>query len=600
MLTYYDMLGVKADASEQDIKAAYRKLVKQYHPDRSGGGAARSEEDFPTFHDVTEAYQVLKDPEKRAAYDRQLRRSVAVHEPEAGTRRSGRTGIFVAGVSLGVAIAALVFADPRTMLSEGFLAKTIERAPGAGGEPETASRAEPLKDASQAGAADHSASPASPAAPPQQTAAEGDRVASYGKGSQPAGDSRSETVSVAAKSDDARPATASAEPSSPEASQPALESSTPVTGALPERTPAEETKLAEATVSSDEKSDINAAEELAMKDRASPAEEPRAPRDQVAALPTGIALEARRAEAWATASKSGLPYAFQAYLKSYPQGPWSDEARERLRRAGFVETPVGESQNAAPAWIKPGDPRAGRFRDCEQCPDMIAVPAGRFEHRVPRWWTGMRGGRSATDIRIGSAFAVSRSEVTAREWAVCVADGACRAGARSVHNKPSGDAPVTAVNWHDANDYAAWLTRRTGRRYRLISEAEWEYVARAGGDAPFHWGATASLDPPPYRDGPGGRDGAAYGRVSPPSSNAWGFVNLDGNIVEWVADCWMPAGEGLPADGRPWLARDGGDCARRVLKGGSWVIGPRRKANRFADFAEERDIFTGFRVARDF
>lgn len=151
-----------------------------------------------------------------------------------------------------------------------------------------------------------------------------------------------------------------------------------------------------------------------------------------------------------------------------------------------------------------------------------------------------------------------------------------------------GTHPVTNVSWEDAQALAAWLSEQTGRVFRLPSEAEWEYAARAGTDSPFANGATITREYANYgptdccAKGPGqsGRDKWDY--TSPVGSfepNQWGLYDTVGNVWEWTQDCWNPTYEGAPADGSAWAE---GDCARSPLKGGSWTHYSRnlRPANR--------------------
>jgi formylglycine-generating enzyme required for sulfatase activity len=323
---------------------------------------------------------------------------------------------------------------------------------------------------------------------------------------------------------------------------------------------------------------------------------------RIAELQAEIAKEAKRGTAWATASKINTPYAYRAFLKSYPSGAWSDEARDRLIRAGLLEVAVGVGTASEPAWLKPGDPTNGAFKDCANCPEMVTIPVG--EYRVPpRRRPGMRSQpeEPVPAVRFNTSFAVSRYEVTALEWEGCVADRRCR---RVPTGLAASHAPITDVSWHDAMDYVAWLARKTGKRYRLLSEAEWEYAARAGNERPFIWGERPDAVEAAYRGSDFRRTDTAYRpEVDEPYAskpNAWGLHNLHGNVVEWVDDCWLKGLEALPPTGEPIREKDGADCSHRVLKGGSWVGRAGRRANRAGEIAEARDVFTGFRVARDF
>ena len=254
------------------------------------------------------------------------------------------------------------------------------------------------------------------------------------------------------------------------------------------------------------------------------------------------------------------------------------------------------------------------FRDCDGCPEMVVVPPGRFmmgsadseEGRVSREGPQHR-------VMIDNPFAVGVYEVTFEEWAACVREGGCRGHEAGDEGWGRGRRPVINVSWDDAWAYADWLTERTGEEYRLLSEAEWEYVARAGTETARYWGestrqqcqyangydavghAEHAID---GRDLVGCRDGHANtAPVGSYRSNAFGLYDVLGNVAEWVDDCWNEGYEGAPADGTAWYE---GDCSLRVLRGGSYGFPPRllRSAYRFRFEAANRVNDLGFRVAR--
>lgn len=214
-------------------------------------------------------------------------------------------------------------------------------------------------------------------------------------------------------------------------------------------------------------------------------------------------------------------------------------------------------------------------------------------------------------VTIGYAFAVGVYEITFTEWDACLAGGGC-GGYRPDDEGGRGRQPVIRVSWEDAREYVAWLSRRTAQQYRLLTEAEWEYVARAGTATARYWGERevgqcgyANGRDGTFRaatSGTGGvdcRDGYHYtapvGTLSP---NAFGLHDVLGNVQEWVEDCWHDGYGGTPTDGRAWMA--GGDCSARVLRGGSWFAAPGnlRSANRARLPADIRYSINGFRVAR--
>ena len=160
------------------------------------------------------------------------------------------------------------------------------------------------------------------------------------------------------------------------------------------------------------------------------------------------------------------------------------------------------------------------------------------------------------------------------------------------------------VSWDNAKEYAAWLSRKTGKTYRLLSEAEREYVTRAGTTTPFWWGSSISTSQANY-NGRSTYDGAAQGEfrqktlsVDSFQPNPWGLYQVHGNVWDWVEDCWNESYQGAPSDGSAWTSS--GVCGRRVVRGGSWVNVPRilRSANRNRGTAGDRDDVSGFRVGR--
>jgi formylglycine-generating enzyme required for sulfatase activity len=198
-------------------------------------------------------------------------------------------------------------------------------------------------------------------------------------------------------------------------------------------------------------------------------------------------------------------------------------------------------------------------------------------------------------VTIAEPFAMSRNEITFDDWDKCVAAGACKF-------KPDdrgwgrGDHPVINVSWLDAKEYVAWLGQKTGKPYRLPSEAEWEYAARAGTKTPFYWGGQVGARMANCRDCQTGEpvQTSAVGSFPP---NPFGLNDMAGNAAEWVEDCWNESYKGAPSNGSPW---ESGQCSLRVLRGGSfdslstYVL----SSARFRYDADVRYFANGFRVAR--
>ena len=206
-------------------------------------------------------------------------------------------------------------------------------------------------------------------------------------------------------------------------------------------------------------------------------------------------------------------------------------------------------------------------------------------------------------VTIDYPFEVGKFEVTFSEWNACVAGGGCRGHRPNDGGWGKGNRPVINVSWQDAKSYIKWLRRRTGLNYRLLSEAEWEYVARAGQEGPFSMGYSIGAydanfnGEKPYGGGPSG----PYLRKTVPvgsyPANAFGLHDIHGNVYEWVEDCWSPNHSGAPANGS---ARKDGDCKFRVMRGGSWVTHgyQMRASKRLRYTTDYRYDDYGFRVAR--
>ncbi len=287
-------------------------------------------------------------------------------------------------------------------------------------------------------------------------------------------------------------------------------------------------------------------------------------------------------------------------------------------RGGFAIGEDGEtmSENGdGGRAITPGS----HFRDCPRCPEMVVLPPGAFLMGSP----DAEAGRHPTEgpvhpVMIDQAFAMGVHEVTFDEWDACVESGGCngyRPKRRFLGRTMGGPRhPVIRVGWEDVPAYLAWLSHESGGRYRLPSEAEWEYAARAGTTTPYYTGDTMS------------RQEANFGRyftgrpmpVGSYPANPFGLHDMLGNVAEWCEDCWNESYVGAPVDGSAWRS---GDCERRVLRGGHWASGaegfrtgdmPRdmRAASRTfgpppsnwirrAVKEGSRDVVIGFRVVRD-
>ena len=244
------------------------------------------------------------------------------------------------------------------------------------------------------------------------------------------------------------------------------------------------------------------------------------------------------------------------------------------------------------------EPKVGeRFRDCAECPEMVVVPAGSFLMGSPKSETERHGDEGPVHrVEIAKPFAIGVYEVTFAEWDACAADGGCGGYLPDDEGWGRGRRPVINVSWEDAQEYVRWLSAKTGKRYRLPSESEWEYAARAGTRTPFHTGETISKDQAKYLNDPEGFYGQTVA-VGTFDANEWGLCDVHGNVWEWAEDCWNDRYTGAPTDGSAWVS---GDCSRRVLRGGSWNNEPSglRAALRYGITSGGRYDNVGFRVAR--
>jgi formylglycine-generating enzyme required for sulfatase activity len=235
-------------------------------------------------------------------------------------------------------------------------------------------------------------------------------------------------------------------------------------------------------------------------------------------------------------------------------------------------------------------------------PHMVALPAGSFTMGSPSS-EPQRGSDEGPQHSVTiAAFDMAKHELTFDEWDACVADGGCDHWPED-EGWGRGKRPVIRVSWDDAQQYLAWLNKKTGKRYRLPSEAEWEYAARAGTSTRFSTGdcittAQANFDGnKPAQGCPKGGYRKQTLPVGSFSANAWGLHDLHGNVWEWTQDCWIDSYSGTPDDGS---ARTDGDCSRRALRGGSWFYsgGRLRSAYRYFDSRDYRNFDLGFRLSR--
>lgn len=321
---------------------------------------------------------------------------------------------------------------------------------------------------------------------------------------------------------------------------------------------------------------------------------------------------------------------YEAYLKAYPKGKFVALAQARIARlraaapkgAAPAETaavkpsppataPAKVAREAAPAPAKPepkapavvmpppvltaGPPaKAGaEITDCPACPVMISIPAGSFTMGSN---SSDASEKPAHAVTVSAPFAIGKYEVTVAQWNACADANACpRLLAAS---NPSPASPVRDVSWDDVQVYVKWLSTTTGKTYRLPTEAEWEYAARAGTSTRYWWGEQMAAGKanckdcgPPWRADTPGKAGSF-------APNPWGLYDVNGSVWEWVADCWHNSFKDAPSDAKAW---DAPNCSVRVIRGGSWREGAAYmvSSSRFKYDASVRHAQNGFRVARN-
>ena len=351
---------------------------------------------------------------------------------------------------------------------------------------------------------------------------------------------------------------------------------------------------------------------------------------QVATAPSVQLLSSEAAEAWGVAERTKSVAAFEAFIRRFGDTYYGDLAKVRLaelkqaeqeaeaakkkadeearakaeaerKRLALLQQQQEERKRAEAAEGK----KVGQvFRDCPDCPEMVVMPAGSFMMGSP----ASEEGRSENEgpqhtVTIAQPFAVGKFEVTFAEWDACVGAGGCK-HKTSDADWGRGKRPVINVSWNDiTTEYLPWLSRKTGKTYRLLSEAEWEYAARAGTSTPFSTGRTITPEQANF-DGNYTYAGSAKGvyrrrtvEVGTYQPNSFGLYDMHGNVWEWLQDCWNGSYQSAPTDGSAWTT---GDCGSRVLRGGSWGSLPLylRSAIRVWFDPNFRNYGFGFRVGR--
>jgi formylglycine-generating enzyme required for sulfatase activity len=338
---------------------------------------------------------------------------------------------------------------------------------------------------------------------------------------------------------------------------------------------------------------------------------------------------------WASIKDSGDPADFESYLQRYPQGNFVDLARSKVatvrspfaplfswvelakrrspRLTQLLFSPVGGiaifaivAVLAIVAWPReqvssasdgPGDFEL--FWDCDNCPDMVALPSGTYLIGSPITEFGREPDEGPQRRVTVQRFAIGRFAITFDQWDACVRGGGCTSNPTpSDEGWGRGTRPVINVTWHDAQEYVRWLSEHSGQAYRLPSEAEWEFAARAGTTGRFSWG-----DVDPVCDAQATSGANFWGcrnRTEPVGAyraNPAGLHEVHGNVWQWVQDCYSDSYAALPSDG---TAYELPDCTHRVDRGGglSSTREHIRSAMRGSYAADRRNDHLGFRIAR--
>jgi formylglycine-generating enzyme required for sulfatase activity len=276
----------------------------------------------------------------------------------------------------------------------------------------------------------------------------------------------------------------------------------------------------------------------------------------------------------------------QAYIKDQINWYWTMRPYRVVNFDPYVLKPQAEHA------LKP----LASFRECaKDCPEMIVIPAGEFMMGSPATEKDRYDNQGPQHkVAIVNPFAVSKFDVTFADWNACVSVGACPAATNSGMEQDTR--PVINVTWDDAQGYVAWLSKMTGQPYRQLTEAEWEYAARAGSTTAFYWGDDLGKGNADCIGCGSKWDGQQTSPVGSFKPNAFGLYDMAGNVFQWLLDCYHVNYTGAPTDGSAWS----GDCIRHVVRGGAWNDPPQmlHAAYRIWDPPVTRSLLLGVRVGR--
>lgn len=254
------------------------------------------------------------------------------------------------------------------------------------------------------------------------------------------------------------------------------------------------------------------------------------------------------------------------------------------------ETPVAKP--VQPPAETPAMVQTGSTTDCDNCPEMVVVQPGSFTMGDA---AGDRSEKPAHRVTIRKPFAIGKYEVTLAQWNACVQANVCRAITDT--SGLSDKSPARDISWVDAQRYVGWLSKLSGQTYRLPTEAEWEYAARAGTGSRYWWGEKMQPDKANCKGCGGEWNNDTPANVDAFPANPFGIYGMNGGVWEWVEDCWHKSYAGAPSDGSAW---PDSDCRENVIRGGSWRNDSTyaHSASRFTYDTAVRYVLNGFRVAK--
>jgi len=289
----------------------------------------------------------------------------------------------------------------------------------------------------------------------------------------------------------------------------------------------------------------------------------------------------------------------QSYIKDEGRWYWTERPFASANIWHYALTAAAEQA------LKP-DPTKS-FRECapkqqnkDYCPDMVVVPAGSFlMGSLPTDKGAYTNELPQHPVTIAKPFAVSKFELTFDEWDTCARYGDCRQDV-SDFDFGRGQRPVIEVSWDDAQQYVAWFSKVTGKPYRLLTEAEYEYATRAGTTTAYPWGDEIGKNNANCNGCGSQWDNKQTAPVGSFAANKFGLYDMVGNVFEWVEDCIHNNYNGAPKNGSAWKIEGGGDCKNRVVRGGSWLGSPGglRSAARLGNAPDIRSLDLGFRLGR--